>query len=78
MKKNVGSADRFIRFLIGIAFLVNIIVLKPGTTGIIILAVAGAALLATSFIGFCSLYLPFNVCTVERCNCNKEDDKEES
>lgn len=78
MKKNVGSADRFIRFLIGIAFLVNIIVLKPGTTGTLILAVAGAALLATSFIGFCSLYLPFKICTVERCNCNREDEEKES
>jgi hypothetical protein len=72
VKKNVGSADRFIRFLIGAALLVNILVLKPGTTGTIILAVAGAAILATSFIGFCSLYIPFGICTVERCRCSEE------
>ncbi len=72
MKKNVGSADRYIRFLIGVALLVNIQVLKPGTTGTIILAVAGAAMLATSFLGFCSLYLPFGICTVERCDSSEE------
>lgn len=72
MKKNVGSADRFIRFLIGTALLVNIRVLRPGITGTIILTVAGAAILATAIIGFCSLYIPLGISTVERYNCSDE------
>jgi hypothetical protein len=72
VKKNLGSADRLIRFFIGMALLVNIQVLKPGTTGVIVLAVAGVAILATSFLGFCSLYIPLGISTLERYNCSEE------
>jgi len=59
MKKNVGSVDRFVRFLLGLTFLLNIIILKPGVAGTVILAILGIAMLATSFFGYCSLYTLF-------------------
>lgn len=56
MKKNMGIADRVIRFLIAAAIAVlyftNII---TGTLGIVLL-VLGAIFLITSFISFCPLY----------------------
>jgi len=56
MKKNLGSADRVIRILLGavLAFLYyNQSV--SGTLGIVLLIV-GIVLVLTSFISFCPLY----------------------
>jgi len=56
MKKNMGIADRVIRFLIAaviaVLYFTNII---TGTLGIVLL-VLGAIFLITSFISFCPLY----------------------
>ena len=63
MKKNMGNADRIIRFIIaaviGVLYVTNVV---SGTLGIILLALAGVFLL-TSFIGFCPLYFPFGLST---------------
>ncbi len=56
MEKNVGPADRYIRFLVGVAFLVNIIILEPGFFGGVILLVLGGLMLFTSYTGSCALY----------------------
>jgi hypothetical protein len=63
MKKNLGAEDRVLRVLVGIALLVNIIVLTPGLVGTIVLAVLGIALTVTGILGFCSLYVPFKIDT---------------
>jgi hypothetical protein len=56
MNKNVGAADRYIRFLVGISFLLNIIILTPGVMGTVILLALGLGMIYTSFAGFCWLY----------------------
>ena len=63
MKKNVGSIDKIIRYLIAaiiiILFFTNVI---SGTLGIILLIVAGA-LIVTSLVSFCGLYTILGIST---------------
>jgi hypothetical protein len=62
---NVGAEDRLLRILIGVALLINIIVLYPiDIIWIVVLAVAGIAVLLTGYLRFCSLYLPFGITTL--------------
>jgi hypothetical protein len=56
MTTNVGPADKYIRILVGIALLLQIIILSPGWLGSLLLLVAGCAMLFTAFNGFCWLY----------------------
>lgn len=63
MHKNVGSADSFIRFLVGTAFIVNIIILEPSAVGTIILLALGLISWATAGTHFCALYSPLGICT---------------
>jgi hypothetical protein len=59
MKKNMGTADRVFRILVGIAIaIVYLMDLIHGTTALILLAV-GIIFLLTSLISFCPLYAPF-------------------
>ena len=63
MKKNMGSTDRIIRFVIaGIMALLYFSGTVSGTLGYIALAV-GAIMLLTSFVSFCPLYAPFGIKT---------------
>jgi len=66
MKKNMGSADKIVRFIlaaiIAILFFTEVI---TGTLGIILLAVAGILVL-TSVINFCPLYAPFKINTSKK------------
>lgn len=63
MKKNMGSTDKIVRILIavviGFLFYTNVL---TGTLGIVLLILA-AIFVATSFISFCPLYLPFGIST---------------
>jgi len=63
MKKNMGSIDKVVRIIFAVLLIVlyftNVI---SGTLGIVLLILAGIFLL-TSLIGFCPLYLPFNLNT---------------
>jgi hypothetical protein len=63
MKKNMGSADRIIRFviaaIIGVLYFTGTI---SGTLGIVLLVLAGVFVL-TSFVSFCPLYAPFGIST---------------
>lgn len=56
MKKNMGNADRIVRFLIAalvaVLYFTNTI---TGTLGIVLLVVAGIFVL-TSLVSFCPLY----------------------
>ncbi len=64
MKKNMGSTDRILRAIIAVAigllFFTKVI---SGTLGIVLLVLA-VVFLATSFISFCPLYLPFGLSTL--------------
>ena len=68
MKKNMGSTDRVIRIglavVIAALFYTNVI---SGTIGIALLALAGI-FVATSFISWCPLYLPFGINTCKTAN----------
>ncbi len=66
MEKNVGKVDAYIRFLLGIAFLLNIFALGTGIIGTIVLLVLALAMIITSITGYCHLYtlLKIDTCTV--------------
>ena len=63
MKKNMGSIDKIIRFVvaavIAVLFFTDVV---SGTLGIVLLVVAGIFVL-TSFVSFCPLYAPFGIKT---------------
>ena len=66
MKKNMGMADKTIRFvlaiIIGVLYYTKVI---NGTLAIILGVLAGVFIL-TSFISFCPLYLPFGINTTRK------------
>ena len=64
MEKNVGKVDSYIRFLLGVSFLLNIFTLKTGVIGTIVFLVLGLVMIATAFTGFCWLYslIKFDTC----------------
>ena len=68
MKKNMGNADRIIRFIVA-AIVVALYMSGTisGILGIVLLILSGVFVL-TSFIGFCPLYAPFGIstCAVEK------------
>lgn len=66
MKKNMGTTDRIIRIAIALIiiglYFTNIITGMMAT----ILLVFAAIFIATSFISFCPLYLPFGLSTLRK------------
>ncbi|PQJ75321.1 YgaP family membrane protein [Polaribacter gangjinensis] len=63
MKKNMGSTDKIIRSVIAIVIAVLYFTgTISGTLGLILL-IFGGIFLATSFISFCPLYVPFGIST---------------
>jgi hypothetical protein len=68
MQKNMGSADRIIRFIlaaiVAVLYFTNTI---TGTLGIVLLLLAGVFVL-TSLISFCPLYklVGLNTCPVKK------------
>lgn len=66
MKKNMGNEDRIIRVVAAIAIIALYFGgLISGTVATILLVVA-AAFIATSFVSFCPLYLPFGLNTIRK------------
>lgn len=60
MKKNMGNADRFIRIVLGVAF----IVLAAVNGGLVwILGALGVVFIATALVSTCPLYMPFGIST---------------
>jgi hypothetical protein len=63
MKKNMGMADKAIRFalaaIVGVLYYTNVI---NGTLAIV-LGVLAVVFVLTSFISFCPLYFPFGITT---------------
>jgi hypothetical protein len=60
MKSNIGSLDRVIRAVLGIALIVLFFVLEGGWRWIGLL---GVVFLATSIVSYCPLYRPFGLST---------------
>lgn len=63
MKKNMGTTDKFIRFIIAAALLIAFFTgAVTGTIGYVALAIA-AIFILTSFVSFCPLYTLFGAST---------------
>lgn len=63
MKKNLGSADRIIRFTLAVVIAVLYFTgVLPGVWALI-LGILALVFIATSFVGFCPLYAPFRFST---------------
>lgn len=66
MKKNMGNTDRFLRtilaVLLAVLYFTNTI---TGTIGLVLL-ILGVVFLLTSMVGFCPLYLPFGIKTINK------------
>ena len=60
MKKNVGTADKWIRIILGVAVL-SLLIWVPG--GLKWLGLIGLIPLITAFLGFCPLYVLFGIST---------------
>lgn len=56
MSANVGSADRLIRIILGLALLALAFMSGWGALGTTISAVVGIVLVVTAFVRFCPLY----------------------
>lgn len=63
MKKNMGSADRIIRVIIGLVIATLYFMEIISGTLAIILGVVAAIFILTSLVSFCPLYLPFGLST---------------
>lgn len=59
---NMGTADRIIRGIIGIALLLVALFVLGGAWQIVLI-VLGGILIGTALSGFCPLYLPFHIST---------------
>ncbi len=66
MKKNMGSADRLIRFLLAVVVAVLYFTRQISGTAAIILGVLAIIFLLTSAVGFCPLYVPLGISTREK------------
>jgi hypothetical protein len=63
MKKNMGLADRIIRLTLATAVAVLYLTKQINGTIAIVLGIFAAIFVATSFVSFCPLYLPFGLST---------------
>jgi hypothetical protein len=62
MKRNVGTVDRIVRVIAGIAMLLVGFLVIEGVAGVVVGAI-GAVVLLTGVIGSCLLYVPFKIDT---------------
>jgi hypothetical protein len=56
MKKNVGASDRYVRFMIGLAFIMLIFTLEPSRFGTFVLLALGFLTWNTAYTAYCFLY----------------------
>ncbi|MDY6935173.1 MAG: DUF2892 domain-containing protein [Spirochaetota bacterium] len=73
MKKNVSPEDSYIRFLVGMSFLLNIIILNPGVIGFIILLTLGLVMIYSSLSRYSILY---EILNINKCEDTCKDDAE--
>jgi len=66
MKKNMGTADRVIRAVIGVAIIVLYFAGQITGTAVIVLGILTVILLATSIAGVCLTYMPFGISTMKK------------
>jgi hypothetical protein len=65
-KKNVGTTDRIVRSVLAVVLLIAAFTMPMSSVLSTILIILGVVLIGTSLIGFCPLYLPFNLSTLKK------------
>ncbi|MBA4275856.1 DUF2892 domain-containing protein [Flavobacterium sp.] len=68
MKKNMGSTDKIIRILFALVVAVLFYTKTVEGTLALVLGILATVMVATSFISFCPLYLPFGLSTRKKKN----------
>lgn len=63
MTQNLGTPDRIIRIILAVVVAVLYFTGVIAGTLAIILGILAAVLLVTGIVGFCPLYVPFNLST---------------
>lgn len=66
MTRNMGTADRALRTLLTIVFVVAALAVGAGSVAGVVLLVFAGVFLATSAVGFCPLYALFGFSTRAR------------
>lgn len=66
MKANMGTADKVIRILIAVVIAALYFMGTITGTLAIVLMVLAVVFVATSFLSFCPLYLPFGISTKKK------------
>jgi hypothetical protein len=66
MKKNVGTVDRIIRAVTGVAIVLLFFAGDISGTAAVILGILAAILLGTSIVGVCPAYMPFGFSTMKK------------
>ena len=66
MKKNMGLTDRIIRIAVAISILVLYFMEVINGTLALILGAFAVIMIATSFVSFCPLYMPFGINTTKK------------
>ncbi len=66
MKKNMGTVDRIIRVILAIVVAVLYFTGQISGIAVIILGTLAVIFVITSAIGFCPLYVPLKISTLEK------------
>ncbi len=66
MPRNMGSADRIIRTIVGLVMMALVALGYVGMPWSVVAAVIAIVFLLTSIVGFCPLYVPFGISTRRR------------
>lgn len=66
MKKNMGPADRLIRFLLAVVVAILYFTHQITGTAALILVILAIIFLLTSAVGFCPLYVPLRLSTTRK------------
>ncbi|MFO7570806.1 MAG: DUF2892 domain-containing protein [Smithellaceae bacterium] len=64
MKKNMGTIDRVIRVFLAVVVIILYLTGTISGLAALILGIFALIFLVTSAIGFCPLYVPFNISTI--------------
>jgi len=64
LRRNVGGVDRVVRLVVGTILFCGGLFLLIGESSLgVIVAVVGLLVLLTGVVGFCALYIPFDIST---------------
>lgn len=71
MKANMGTIDKAVRIIAALVIVILYFTHQISGTLAIVLLAFSAAFIATSFMSFCPLYLPFGISTKKKEASNK-------